>query len=414
MKTITKVVGYPLMMAALFFYSQSTQCQNVTTPRKASPAAEISQTIGLSEITVNYSRPKLTSATGVDRSGQIWGQLVPYGFTTNFLGNQMPWRAGANENTVVSFSDAVKIEGKDLAAGTYGLHMAIYEDGKVTAEKENKLIFIDAYADWCGPCKWMVANTFTDSEVGDFFKNNFISVQIDMESDAGLEFDMEYYVDAYPTLLFLNPKGEVIKRYSGALDAKEFLGLGKRVIDPTSAISYQLKKQIDGSGLNEDLLSEYLLACIDENEEPNGNIVDTYLSILETKSKSDSKFIADYLIKSNDFEREVNNDLKDQYFSNLNTEALIEDDPFTIFYFFQQDLKAVSTLYFIENYAEIGAVWGEYVEEKLGLLIINATEEIKANTLKKEELYSFIKLYSEFNDIEYNELKLLVDEIINS
>lgn len=122
MKTITKVIGYPLMVAALFFYSESAHCQTVTTPRSASPASEISQTIGLSEITVNYSRPKLVSRAGVDRSGQIWGQLVPYGFTTNFLGTEMPWRAGANENTIVTFSDDVKIEGKDLAAGKYSLH----------------------------------------------------------------------------------------------------------------------------------------------------------------------------------------------------------------------------------------------------------------------------------------------------
>ena len=132
MKTITKVIGYPLMMAALFFYSESAQCQTVTTPRSASPASEISQTIGLSEITVNYSRPKLVSRAGVDRSGQIWGQLVPYGFTTNFFGTEMPWRAGANENTIVTFSDDVKIEGKELAAGKYSLHMELFEDGKVT------------------------------------------------------------------------------------------------------------------------------------------------------------------------------------------------------------------------------------------------------------------------------------------
>lgn len=141
MKIITKVIGYPLMMAALFFYS-TIQSQTITTPRNASPAAEVSQTIGLSKITVNYSRPKLTTTSNVDRSGQIWGQLVPYGFTTNFLGTEMPWRAGANENTIISFSDDVKIEGKDLVAGSYGLHMEIHEDGKVT------LIFSSNTTSW--------------------------------------------------------------------------------------------------------------------------------------------------------------------------------------------------------------------------------------------------------------------------
>jgi tetratricopeptide (TPR) repeat protein len=134
MKTITKVIGYPLMMAAVFFYSQSALCQNVTTPKRGSMPSQVTQTIGLTDISVDYSRPKLTAANGTDRSGKIWGQLVSYGFFKSNFGNQgdNPWRAGANENTIITFTDDVKVEGKDLAAGTYGLHMAVFEDGKVT------------------------------------------------------------------------------------------------------------------------------------------------------------------------------------------------------------------------------------------------------------------------------------------
>jgi hypothetical protein len=72
-----------------------------------SPAATITQTVGLTEITVNYHRPAVNGRP-------IWGALVPYNET---------WRAGANENTVVSFSSDVKIAGKSLKAGSYGLHM---------------------------------------------------------------------------------------------------------------------------------------------------------------------------------------------------------------------------------------------------------------------------------------------------
>ncbi len=134
MKTITKVIGYPLMMAALFFYSEFAQCQTVTTPKRGSLPSKVTQTVGLTDVTVNYSRPKLTSGNGTDRSGQIWGQLVTYGFFKSNFGNQgdNPWRAGANENTTITFSNDVKVEGKELAAGTYGLHMAVFEDGKVT------------------------------------------------------------------------------------------------------------------------------------------------------------------------------------------------------------------------------------------------------------------------------------------
>lgn len=74
---------------------------------RASQHAVLTQRIGITDITINYSRPLVNGR-------QVWGKLVPYG---------QPWRAGANENTTISFSDPVSIEGQPLAAGTYGLHM---------------------------------------------------------------------------------------------------------------------------------------------------------------------------------------------------------------------------------------------------------------------------------------------------
>jgi hypothetical protein len=72
-----------------------------------SQAAEVKQRIALTDITVKYHRPLVSGR-------KIWGGLVPYGKV---------WRAGANENTIIEFSDPVSIEGKPLAKGTYGLHM---------------------------------------------------------------------------------------------------------------------------------------------------------------------------------------------------------------------------------------------------------------------------------------------------
>ncbi len=103
--------------------------QTVTTPRPVSPAAEITQRIGLTDVTVNYSRPRVT-INGVDRTGQIWGTQIPFGLQKiNFAGQgEIPWRAGANENTTIEFTHDVKIEGKSLAAGKYSLHMIINKD----------------------------------------------------------------------------------------------------------------------------------------------------------------------------------------------------------------------------------------------------------------------------------------------
>ena len=98
---------------------------------------------------ITYNSPNVTSPiTGEDRSGKIWGKLVPHGFTydggwfeNSNKDRKTPWRLGANENTTISFSHDVKIEGQPIAAGTYGFFMA-------TGEKEWTLVFSKRYKSW--------------------------------------------------------------------------------------------------------------------------------------------------------------------------------------------------------------------------------------------------------------------------
>ncbi|HNP17281.1 MAG TPA: DUF2911 domain-containing protein [Fulvivirga sp.] len=108
--------------------------QNIVFTPRASGEAAVMQKVGITDILVHYSRPSVTSPQGQDRTGAIWGQLVPYGYNNLGFGTatEAPWRAGANENTVIKFSTDVKVEGKDLRAGKYGLHIAVFEDGKAT------------------------------------------------------------------------------------------------------------------------------------------------------------------------------------------------------------------------------------------------------------------------------------------
>src|SRR4051812_29883525 len=77
------------------------------------------------------------------------------------------------------------------------------------AKKENKLIFLDAYASWCGPCKWMDRNVFPAEEVGRLYNANFINLRIDMEKGVGIDLAKKYGVRAFPTYLFINDDGEV-------------------------------------------------------------------------------------------------------------------------------------------------------------------------------------------------------------
>jgi len=104
-----------------------------------------------------------------------------------------------------------------------------WKEALAAAKSQNKLIFMDAYASWCGPCKWMAANSFTDKAVGDFFNKNFINVKMDMEKGEGPGLASTYKVGAYPTLFFIDGSGKLVKTSVGALDAAALLSLGKDV-----------------------------------------------------------------------------------------------------------------------------------------------------------------------------------------
>jgi hypothetical protein len=122
-------------MLLLIFAALTSQGQNITTPRIPSPAASVSQTIGISTVTVDYSRPSV-------KSRQVWGALVPYGWNKQAFGagNDAPWRAGANENTVIKLSHSATIEGQTVPPGEYGLFFIINPDntGEVILSKDSK------------------------------------------------------------------------------------------------------------------------------------------------------------------------------------------------------------------------------------------------------------------------------------
>lgn len=110
------------------------------------------------------------------------------------------------------------------------------------AKKENKMIFFDAYATWCGPCKQMDSETYKNQAVADYYNANFINVKYDMEKGEGPMLAERYFVTAYPNLIFMNTEGVILHKGIGFQEAEDFLALGKTAKNPETQY-YTLKKK---------------------------------------------------------------------------------------------------------------------------------------------------------------------------
>ena len=102
-----------------------------------------------------------------------------------------------------------------------------WQETLAQAQKEDKLIFLDAYANWCGPCKMMKKNVFTSTKVGDIFNEKFINVKMDMETEEGLALATLYRVSAYPSLFLIDHNGEVKKYAVGYYNVRKLIEFGE-------------------------------------------------------------------------------------------------------------------------------------------------------------------------------------------
>lgn len=116
-KTFTSIIG------CLFFLLSIPMLAQLNLPR-GSQMATVSQRVGITDVKITYSRPSVNGR-------EIWGKLVPYGMNNLGFGTSTaaPWRAGANENTIIEFTHDAKVEGQNIKAGIYGLHVEVKEGG---------------------------------------------------------------------------------------------------------------------------------------------------------------------------------------------------------------------------------------------------------------------------------------------
>lgn len=177
------------------------------------------------------------------------------------------------------------------------------------AKKEKKYVFVDVYAEWCTPCKRMAATAFVDDSVATFYNAYFLNVRVDAEKNTGPEVKKKYKVNAYPTLLYITPDGELIKKVVGALSAKELLFTARNIIGYANTPIYAARKTFHTSKKTKNDWNEFLYVMLEEKEDSITTYLESYYKKfpeLDLSNVVDRKAFIDY-------ENNVNHDLSKQY-----------------------------------------------------------------------------------------------------
>lgn len=130
-----------------------------------------------------------------------------------------------------------------------------WKEAQQKAKQEGKIIFVDCYTVWCGPCKAMSKNVFTQKKVGDFFNNNFVNIKLDMEKE-GKQYKSFLGVNAYPTLVFLDAEHNILHKVVGGLEADKLIAAAQLALDGKGIALYEIKL-VEGERSAEFLI-EYL------------------------------------------------------------------------------------------------------------------------------------------------------------
>ncbi len=156
----------------------------------------------------------------------------------------------------VGFAQGINFVGEDMK----------WADVLKKAKTENKIVFVDAYTTWCGPCKQMSKMVFVDKSVGDVFNASFVNAKIDMEKGEGLDIAQKYGVRAYPTYIFVNGDGELVHRSLGMMPPDKFIEVAKAAVNPETQF-YTLKKRYKDGEKSPEFLKTFAYTCNDAQEQ---------------------------------------------------------------------------------------------------------------------------------------------------
>lgn len=174
-----------------------------------------------------------------------------------------------------------------------------FAEAVVQAKAEKKMVFLDCYTSWCGPCKMMARDIFPQKKVGDFMNPKFICIKIDMEKGEGPSLTQKFQVSAFPTFIIFNSDAQEIGRFLGGSDADGFIDRVKKASIDNGSID--MDKQWEQGNRDESFLKQYLTSL--GNAYKNQRANDVAEALLDPKAESFASDSASAMI----FMRYINN-----------------------------------------------------------------------------------------------------------
>lgn len=210
-----------------------------------------------------------------------WGQVAT-------LGDQFV--EAAKEEDLKGYLRSYFSSFKKLASiGVYWEDLTL-EQALKKAESGKRMVFVDCYTTWCGPCKYMTSNVFPQEVVGDYFNSNFVCLKIDMEKGEGPELVKRYGIRAFPTFLILRPDGSVYHKLLGSGEADAFLKRVQEGMKEENSTGY-LDRLYEEGNRDKAFLSRYIQSLLSIYEESKAkDVSNVLLGLLDESEKVDSSY----------------------------------------------------------------------------------------------------------------------------
>ncbi len=192
--------------------------------------------------------------------------------------------------TIYLFITCILVQYVAFAQDGVNFRDLTFNEALAQAKAEKKMVFMDCYTSWCGPCKNMTNNVFPQKTAGDYFNPRFVCVKYDMEKGEGKELANKFEVHAYPTFIIFRPDGTIQHRVVGGDELETFIQRIERGLNEKTSLPYLSERYERGKMNKQELMTYKEILSEAGEDEKAGKVYNKLLSRLTDKDKVKKEF----------------------------------------------------------------------------------------------------------------------------